>query len=519
MRRRKTYFAFVGIFALGMYPSILMAEEVRSFSQRPLLPQADPDHSSVSIIIRLSQRFSIDKEPAGPNRIDRRHAGNRLIGTLRSHGQRRRNEFLHWIRRYDPSAGELWHIHAVTAVVPAGIVDLVTRHPEVERVTVNTKIPLSFESPAPPPAYDGWNLDAIAAEKLWRRGYSGQGIVVAAVDTGVDLFHPALQRSWRGGSNSWFDALDKSDHPVDLHGHGTQVMGIICGGDELGSPIGVAPRCTWIAARIFDRTSAADLVGIHRALQWLLDPDNDPNTADQPDIVNNSWGLTDRPGECILEFKEDIAVLNAAGIIVIFAAGNSGPGEGSGISPANYPEVLSVGAVNAGMSIPSFSSRGPGSCDGGLFPSLVAPGTDILTCDLTLGGIFLSARNYVTGTSFAAAHVSGAAAVLLSSFPQAGPAEIRSSLMDAAIDMGMAGPDNESGYGRLNLDGAFRFLLASRRTADLDKNGTVDLIDLNILLEHWMQSNPEEIPWTEDMFPDGRIDLRDFNELSRQFGG
>ncbi len=510
------YYVLVTALAVQAFPSDLNAERpLLSFQAQSVLKKEE----RISVIIRLSQRFVADGEYSRNIRNNRAVTRNRLVRELRTHGQTRRTAFLRWVRQVDPDARELWHIHAITATLPAEFLSVLERHPDVAQVTRNAQIPLSVDLAGPPSGPDGWNLDLIAARQLWLRGYSGQGIVVATVDTGVDLHHPAVQRSWRGGANSWFDAFGESDRPVDSLGHGTQVMGIICGGDDLGTPIGVAPRCTWIAARIFQHNSSADLVGIHRALQWLLDPDNDPNTPDQPDIVNNSWGLTDRPGECIPEFREDIALLNAAGMIVIFAAGNSGPAPGSGVSPANYPEVLSVGAVDPGMSVSSYSSRGPGGCNGGLFPSLVAPGTDILTCDLTLGGIFPSSRTYAIGTSFAAAHVTGAAAALLSAFPLAGSADIRSVLLGSAKDLGVQGPDDDSGYGLLDMDSAFRSLLAAHLTADLNQDRVVDLQDLPILVEQWMQTQSDGESWTSDLCPDGVIDLQDFHEFARQYGG
>ncbi|MBN1123588.1 MAG: S8 family serine peptidase [Sedimentisphaerales bacterium] len=432
------------------------------------------------------------------------------------HGRIQRNNLLQWIRQFDSNAKELWHINALLATVPVEVVNRLQQNPDVAQITWNRQVSFSF-LPSPPSAIGGWNLDMIGTEWLWRRGYRGQGVVVASLDSGVDVLHPAIQDSWRGGDNSWFDAFDEAQQPVDDMGHGTQTMGIICGGKILGTQIGVAPGCTWIAARIFKSDPSSDLGHIHRALQWCLDPDGDPNTLDQPDIVNNSWGLTDRPGECVAEFEEDVSLLNAAGIVMVFAAGNSGPAFGSDLSPANYSDVLSVGAVDQAMSIPSFSSRGPASCDGSLFPLLAAPGKEILTCDLTLGGIFTTSRTYATGTSYSAAQVSGAAAVLYSAFPNADAAAIRSALVQTAWDIGQEGPDYESGYGLLDMDSAFRSLLISHGTADLNEDGNVDVADLQIMLQSWMQTQTNTAESIGDLSADGVVNLWDFYELARQY--
>ena len=75
-----------------------------------------------------------------------------------------------------------------------------------------------------------WNISAIGVEPLWQRGYLGGSVVVAVMDTGVDVQHPELAVNWRGGTNSWFDPYGEHATPYDRSGHGTQVLGIIAGG-------------------------------------------------------------------------------------------------------------------------------------------------------------------------------------------------------------------------------------------------------------------------------------------------
>jgi subtilisin family serine protease len=102
------------------------------------------------------------------------------------------------------------------------------------------------------------NIATVNGPAMWSLGFTGQGVVVANLDSGVDAGHPDLAARWRGGSNSWFDPYGQ--HPVtptDLSGHGTATMGVIVGGDAGGTSIGMAPGATWIAARIFGFSSFA----------------------------------------------------------------------------------------------------------------------------------------------------------------------------------------------------------------------------------------------------------------------
>ncbi len=268
-----------------------------------------------------------------------------------------------------------------------------------------------------------WNIAALQAPALWAQGQSGQGVVVASMDTGVDLSHPALRRRWRGGSNSWFDPHGEEATPYDALGHGTQAMGIVLAGGGLG----MAPDARWIAVRLFDSAGHARMSDIHLAFQWLLDPDGDPATADAPAIVNASWALSGGgAGRCILEFSEDILALRQAGIAVVFAAGNDGPAPGTSSSPGNNPGALSVGAVSRGLELERQSSRGPSACDGAAFPRLVAPGVNVRTTDLSHGG--LPSYTVVSGSSLAAPHVAGALALLAGAFPSASVAELEAAL-------------------------------------------------------------------------------------------
>jgi subtilisin family serine protease len=304
-----------------------------------------------------------------------------------------------------------------------------------------------------------WNLEAIRAPELWALGAAGDGAVVATLDSGVDPWHPDVGPRWRGGYNSWFDPNGQHATPYDRSGHGTQVMGLLVGGDAGGTAIGVAPLARWIAVKIFDDSGAATLSGVHLGLQWLLDPDGNPDTDDAPDVVNGSWWLSGTVDECGSEFSGDLGALRAADIAVVFAAGNAGSAPATSVSPGNDPSSLAVGATNEWSGVAALSSRGPSACGGGIYPGVVAPGTNVRTTDLTLGAFPLSYVS-VTGTSFAAPHVSGALALLRSAFPTATVAELEAALSATAVDLGAPGPDHDSGAGLIDVRAAYDRLLA-----------------------------------------------------------
>lgn len=323
------------------------------------------------------------------------------------------------------------------------VVDAIRSRPEVVSVTTDETFspPTATASSQPVSA----NLSHVGADNLWAQGVTGAGVVVAILDTGVDVAHPDLAGRWRGGSNSWFDPYAQHPNtPIDFNGHGTSATGVVLGGGASGSAIGMAPDARWIAARVFNDQGTGTSSAIHAALQWVTDPDNDPATDDAADVVNNSWGFG-APG-CNLEFQPDLIALRALDIVPVFAAGNGGPYAQSSYSPANYPEGFAVGAVNGVDAVMSSSSRGPSGCGGRArsYPDVVAPGSAIPTSDLY--GLWAT----VSGTSMAAPHVAGALALLLSGHPGLSASAQEAALLGGAVDLGPSGPDDNYGRGRLD---------------------------------------------------------------------
>lgn len=360
----------------------------------------------------------------------------------------------------------LWAINAVALEADARLIGELSRDPSVERIDPDVAISM-VQPMSSGHSEDRWNLDMIGAPEVWEQGFKGQGVVLAIMDTGVDGKHPDLKDQWRGGDNSWFDPFGKYDLPHDSIGHGTQVAGIAVGGDSSGSVIGVAPGAQWIAVKIYDDDGTSAYSVIHAGFQWLLDPDGDPDTDDAPDVVNKSWGFVDALDKCVAEFQEDIQILTQAGIAMVCASGNTGPNAATSVSPSNYVDSISVGAVDADAKIADFSGRGPSSCGEAIYPTFTAPGEFIRTTDLTLGGIG-DPYVEVSGTSYAAAHVAGALALLMSAHPEATLFDLKQALSGGAKDLGEPGPDHVYGYGRINVQAALELL---QNSSDNDSGG------------------------------------------------
>jgi subtilisin family serine protease len=404
----------------------------------------------VDVIVSLRRQ-------AAPASLPTTNRGARLRHVVRAlrelaAGEQRRVLALLAIRRAQGRVTQVrpfWIFDGLQVVAEPGVIDELAKLPEVAAITANTTV----EAPsATTTGTAEWNVERVNAPALWGLGRRGQGVVVASMDTGVDVSHPELASRWRGGANSWYDP--NGEHPAtptDVSGHGTWTMGAIVGGDAGGSAIGVAPDARWIAVKIFNDRGTATAAGIHAGYQWLLDPDGDPSTADAPHVVNNSWTMSGLG--CDLTFQPDLRSLRAAGIVPVFAVGNGGAlTAGSGLSPANNPEAFAVGDTDAGDILDPESSRGPSACPGAAYPAIAAPGVGIRTTDRF--GFYTA----VSGSSMAAPHVTGAVALLLGAYPGLDADQQASALRAGALDLGAAGPDDEYGAGRLDARAAYDWL-------------------------------------------------------------
>ena len=339
-----------------------------------------------------------------------------------------------------------WIFNGFAATAPESTIRELASRPDVKEVRLDVRIPLPsllHASRGAASVLSEWNIQTVRAPEVWGLdpAYNGTGTVVGSFDTGVDLTHPDLSPRYRGNHQiSWFDPYHEHSVPFDFHGHGTHTTGIAVGGDVSGSNIGIAPGAVWIAAKAWDDSGAGLASAFHEIFEWFLAPGGNPDNA--PDVVNNSWGFEE--SGCDTEFLPDIEAWRAAGIFPAFASGNSGPNPGSVRCPGAYPASFAVGATGASDEVVDFSSQGPTPCDGSIKPDISAPGDGILSA--VPGGY-----DVMSGTSMATPHITGAVAVLRSINPALTVDQLESALVSGAKDLGVPGPDNSSGAGRLDL--------------------------------------------------------------------
>jgi subtilisin family serine protease len=285
-----------------------------------------------------------------------------------------------------------------------------------------------------------WGIARVNAPRAWARGFRGQGIRVAVVDTGVgphlDLAPPVASATFVPGSTS----------ANDDNGHGTHVAGTIAALDNATGVVGVAPRATLLRAKVLDRSGSGSDTQVAAGIVWAAN-----NGAR---IINLSLG-----GGFSTAIQRALVFARGRRAAICAAAGNNSTPTrcAPAIYPARDPLCIAVAAIDAANRKAVFSCCGPEL-------DLAAPGVNILS---TFPG---NAYRILNGTSMATPHVSGTAAVLLSRAPGLEPARLQAHLQRTALPLGAT---NRFGRGLVQADRAVTLPVLSATTAGAQRNGQI----------------------------------------------
>ncbi|MFQ6057680.1 MAG: S8 family peptidase [Anaerolineae bacterium] len=352
--------------------------------------------------------------------------------------------------------GEIPQLGVMALAVPQGqelaILEDLGRDPLVAYAELD-HMARALGTPNDPRWPEQWNMALIRADLAWEVVTDTRSIVIALLDTGLDLDHPDLRaRVWTNPGEVPGNGLDddgngkvddvhgwhfyqvcsysgcwpgENNNVQDEDGHGTHVAGIAAA--EANNGIGVA-GLAWGAALMPVKVMEDTYIGA-----WYFDiaagmvyaADNGAA------IINLSLG-GEEPGQTL---EEAVAYAHQRGVLVVAAAGND---DGPILYPAAYAPVLAVGATDPSDQRAGFSNYGPQL-------DVMAPGVDILSTWPRVGGYFRR-----TGTSMAAPHVAGLAALVWAADPHLTPDQVATVIQFTAIDLGDPGPDEYHGYGRID---------------------------------------------------------------------
>jgi serine protease AprX len=369
-------------------------------------------------------------------------------------------------------------INGFSAVIPESAVVELAAHPDVDSVTPDTRVLLAgweISDRSDDGAMHRINANVVQSTRYWKDGYTGAGIGVAIIDSGVapvdGLTAPGKVVN---GADLSFDSQFENLRYLDLYGHGTHLAGIIAGRDDAAPTIpkirdlrtnfvGVAPGALILNVKVADGNGAADVSQVIAAIDWVVQHRNDRGMNIR--VLNLAFG-TDGIQDYLLDpLAYAVEVAWRRGIVVVVAAGNDGD-RGRLRNPAYDPFVIAVGADDAQGTydpeddvIPTSSSCG--SADRPV--DLVAPGQSVISLrvpgaysDVNYPGAAVGDRFFRgTGTSQAAAVVSGAVALVLEQRPDLTPDQVKALLKSTARPIPGASEACQ-GAGVIDLKAAFK---------------------------------------------------------------
>jgi hypothetical protein len=297
------------------------------------------------------------------------------------------------------------YVSAISASLPPWAIEALKKIPSIAYVENDFQVNALAQSIE-------WNIHKINADEVWPStsyGNTGAGINVAIIDTGIDNTHPDL--TVRGGVSYVFGTTSYRDD----NGHGTHCAGIVAALNNDVGVVGVAPGANLWAVKVLNSAGSGYISSIVSGIEWSI--------TNKMQVISMSLGSS-----------SDSVTLHAAcdkafnaGIVVVAAAGNSGPGANTVNYPAKYDSVIAVGATDSADTVASFSSRGPEV-------AVSAPGVSVLS---TYRGATYAT---MSGTSMACPHVAGSAALVLKQAPWLTPAEVKSVLTSTSHAVAIPDP-------------------------------------------------------------------------------
>ena len=321
------------------------------------------------------------------------------------------------------------------------------------------------------------NVIQVHANQVWELGYTGQGVVVAVIDTGVNYHHVDLaDHLWDGGTdfpNHGYDVYNHDNDPIDDMGHGSHCAGTVCGDGSGASQTGMAPDATLMCVKCLDGSGNGGAQSISEGIQWAVEHGCD--------LFSMSLGLPNSsiPDRTLLRHTCEAAL--DAGVVAAIAAGNEGnstwmypipnnvrvPGSCpppymdavQGENPGGQTCSVCVGAVNYNDAAANFTSRGPvtwQNTEFGDYP--YQPGIGLIRPDVCAPGVDIKSLNYqsntgyttMSGTSMATPCVAGCMALMLSKDINLTPADVCRILEETALHLS-EGKSNTFGFGRVDV--------------------------------------------------------------------
>ena len=511
---RKLVFTLLVI--LSFCNSVLAQSTIEPRLQEVLSQKGD-EMISVNIILKSQMNFN-NLRSRSEGIIDKDARRNALVDELKNFTEKEQKEILSILDAEQRSSKVKdischWLANYINCSTTADVIYQLAQHPDVLIIGYNEEKVLvsnNYSERAEDVTGMTENITKVNADDVWNMGYTGDGVVVAVIDSGVNYNHVDIANNlWDGGAefpNHGYNTYDGNNDPMDRFGHGTHCAGTICGEGTSGTKTGIAPKATLMCVKSVSDEGTGTAHNINSGMEWAIEHN--------ADVLSMSLGVTlPELSEKTMLRRSCVTALEL-GIVASVAAGNYGANEYMMIKPVPdnviipggcpppwlHPDqqentgalscVVSVGAVDYNDNPADFSSQGPVTWQESEFndypynpgiglirPDICAPGVSILSLDYSSN----NGHTSMNGTSMATPCVAGIMCLMLEKDPSLTPADICRILETTSVKLTNT-KSNKTGTGRVDAlaamnaidNGDFRYVSHKINDKNGNNNGNIN---------------------------------------------
>ena len=486
---KKLHYYFL-LFAFPFLVSSLQAQpEVTPALTQVLAEKGEEEF--ISINLRLVEQYD-DQALYQQSRTisDREARRSFVVNELKEFSAQSQTELLYWLQQME-AAGKVrairpfWIGNLINAEVRPEVIEQLITRKDLARVDYNqvrqvlmtdasdARIPLAEPDNIRTPDNLAWNVTLVNADQVWAEGFTGEGAIVAVMDTGINYnHHDITDNMWEHPDypGHGYNFVNNNHNTMDNQSHGTHCAGTVAGTGAAGTGTGIAPGATIMNLKVLDDGGGGTEAGVWEGIQFAVDYG--------AHIMSLSLGWQHSWGPDRSMWRTSMNNALSAGVIAAVAAGNEGswgsPPPGQVRTPGDVPPpwlhpdqtleggvsaVVSVGSTTSSDALSGFSSKGPVTWQnispfndyphnpgmGLIRPDVTAPGSDILS----LAHNNVTGYTVKSGTSMATPAVAGLMALMISKNPNLTPEEISQIIEESAIPM-TDGKSNTFGSGRID---------------------------------------------------------------------
>ena len=517
-----------------------------------VMAQAQPGEKIPVTVVLSNQMSRADVDAVAQLHVRKDHRRRAVVDALKAHAAATQGDLLASLAAMrdagsvDADIRPLWISNVVCVKADVDAIQQLAQRDDVIRINWDRPVGEELFPIARPKGENddvsrGANIecgvDIMNAPQVWDEyNITGSEIIVGVIDTGCCVTHPDLANQiWINPGEIAGNSIDDDNNGFvddiygwnfesnnaninDTNSHGTHVSGTVAGDGTNGETTGMAPDALIMTLKFWNNFSGES--SVWQGTQYGVE-----NGAH---VLTASLGWPHGLNPDRATWRETVENAIAAGVVVLYAAGNEGSGnEPDNVrTPGDVPDVLTIGATNCSDGIAGFSSRGPVTWEnvppyndwplppGKIKPSVSGPGVDTLSTSNNCSGY-----SFKSGTSMATPHLAGAVALMLEANPNLDHFGVKEILMETSLDLGPNGMDNTYGAGRADAYAAVTEALSQLNPSDLNGDAVVDVDDLLQLLSAWGSCGTFCPPYcVEDINQSCQVDVDDLLLLLSNWG-